>query len=159
MESIIEVLSPPSTINTVSFTLPSLPGSLNDIYELNRHDSGLPRKRLRKEWALWVSKMMPYVPLFTIAENSILRIDRCYHLPWFYGNGKWRRVDVINMDALLFNLVTRKIGLDDMLVKRGMLDSRDSIENKVEIVITEVTEAEWRRPELDETIDVGRDDE
>lgn len=145
MGIITNVLSPPSTTNTVSFTLPSLPGSLNDIYELNRHDSGLPRKRLRKEWALWVSKMLPYVPAFYIAENSILRIDRCYHLPWFYGNKKWRKVDVINMDALLFNLVTRKIGIDDSLVKMGMLDSHDSPLNKVDVVITEILESQWRK--------------
>jgi len=130
--------------NKVSFTLPSLPGSLNDLYELNRPDSGLPRKRLRPEWALWVSKMMPYIPAFRVQANSILRVDRCYYLPWFYRNGNWRKVDVVNMDALLFNLVTRKIGIDDSLVKQGMLDSRDSEENKVVVVITEILESEWR---------------
>jgi hypothetical protein len=130
--------------NSISFTLPSLPGSLNDLYELNRHDSGLPRKRLRSEWALWVTKMMPLVPAFTIQPNSVLRIDRCYCLPWFAKNGRWRKVDVVNMDALLFNLVTRKIGVDDLYVKQGYLDSRNSQENKVEVVITEVTEAEWK---------------
>jgi len=129
--------------NSISFTLPSLPGSLNDLYELNRHDSGLPRKRLRSEWALWVTKLMPLVPAFTIQPNSVLRIDRCYYLPWFYGNGRWRKVDVVNMDALLFNLVTRKIGVDDLYVKQGYLDSRNSHDNKVEVVITEITEAEW----------------
>lgn len=130
--------------NSISFTLPSLPGSLNDLYELNRHDSGLPRKRLRAEWSLWVTKMMPIVPVFTVQPNSVLRIDRCYYLPWFYGNGRWRKIDVVNMDALLFNLVTRKIGVDDLYVKQGYLDSRDSQECKVEVVISEVTEAEWR---------------
>lgn len=130
--------------NSISFTLPSLPGSLNDLYELNRHDSGLPRKRLRAEWSLWVTRMMPIVPVFAVQPNSVLRIDRCYYLPWFYGNGRWRKIDVVNMDALLFNLVTRKIGIDDLYVKQGYLDSRDSQENKVEVVISEVTEAEWK---------------
>lgn len=130
--------------NKVSFTLPSLPGSLNVLYELNRPDSGLPRKRLKAEWALWVSKMMPYIPRFAIQPNSILRVDRCYYLPWFTGKGTWRRVDVVNMDALLFNLVTRKLGLDDLLVKQGFMDSRDSQENKVAVTITEVTEVEWK---------------
>lgn len=130
--------------NSISFTLPSLPGSLNDLYELNRHDSGLPRKRLRAEWSLWVTRMMPLVPAFTVQPNSVLRIDRCYFLPWFYSNGRWRKVDVVNMDALLFNLVTRKIGVDDLYVKQGYLDSRNSHDNKVEIMITEVTEAEWK---------------
>jgi hypothetical protein len=135
-----------ASANSVTFTCPGLPGSLNVLYELNRPDSGLPRKRLKPEWTLWVSRMMPFVPRFSIQPNSILRVDRCYYLPWFYKNGKWRKVDVVNMDALLFNLVTRKIGLDDMLVKRGYMDSVDSQDNKVVVTITEVTEAEWRQP-------------
>lgn len=130
--------------NTVSFTLPSLPASLNVLYELNRPDSGLPRKRLKAEWSLWVSRMMPFIPAFTMQPNSILRVDRKYFTSWFYGNGKWRKTDVVNMDALLFNLVTRKIGIDDSLVKRGYLDSVDSDANKVEVTIVEVTENEWR---------------
>jgi hypothetical protein len=51
----------------------------------------------------------------------------------------------VNMDALLFNLVTRKVGIDDLFVKRGYMDSVDSQENKVVVTITEVTEAEWRQ--------------
>jgi hypothetical protein len=88
--------------------------------------------------------MMPFIPRFTVATNSILRVDRCYYLPWFTAKGTWRRVDVVNMDALLFNLVTRKIGIDDLYVKRGYMDSRNSNENKVEVVLTEITESEWR---------------
>ena len=130
--------------NKISFTLPSLPASLNELYELNRHDSGLPRKRLRAEWSLWVTKMIPHVPAFTIQPNSVLRIDRCYYLPWFYKNGNWRKLDVVNLDALLFNLVTRKFGIDDLFVKQGYLDSHDSQEHKVEVVVTEVVEAQWR---------------
>lgn len=130
--------------NKVSFTLPSLPGSLNDLYELNRPDSGLPRKRLRAEWALWITKMLPYIPAFRVSADSVLRVDRCYYLPWFTKHGKWRRVDVVNMDALLFNLVTRKIGLDDSLVKQGFMDSRDSGENKVDVVMTEITVDQWK---------------
>jgi len=130
--------------NSVSFTLPSLPGSLNVLYELNRPDSGLPRKRLKAEWALWISNMMPYVPAFRVQENSILRIDRCYYLPWFYRNGHWRKVDVVNMDALLFNLISRKIGIDDLYVKQGFMDSRDSNKNKVIVTLTEIMESEWQ---------------
>lgn len=133
-----------ASANTVRFTLPSLPGSLNEIYELNRHDSGLPRKRLKGEWSLWCSRMAPFIPPFTIADTSVLRVDRLYAVSWFYGNGRWRKLDVVNMDALLFNLVTRKIGVDDSKIKCGMMNSIDSKDNRVEVVLTEVTEAEWK---------------
>lgn len=88
--------------------------------------------------------MSPYVPAFSIQSDSILRVDRCYYCPFFYRNGKWRKVDVVNMDALLFNLVTRKIGIDDSLVKVGLMESRNSEANKVRVVITEILAAEWR---------------
>jgi hypothetical protein len=88
--------------------------------------------------------MQPFIPKFTIAETSILRVDRKYFVSWFYGNGRWRKLDVVNLDALLFNLVTRKIGVDDSRVKQGYMDSCNSSENKVEVVLTEITESEWR---------------
>lgn len=130
--------------NRVAFELPSLPGSVNDIYEINDRSSGLPRKRLKPEWAIWATKMLPYISRLVIAPNSIIRVDRCYHYPWFYGNSKWRRCDVANMDKLLFDTIAKKLGVDDLLFKQGYMDSRNSHANKVEIVLTEVTEAEWR---------------
>lgn len=133
-----------TVVNKIHFELPSLPGSLNEIYELNRHDSGLPRKRLKVIWSLWITRMLPYIPAFSIAETSVLRIDRIYYFPWFTSKGTWRRVDAVNFDALLFNLVTRKIGVDDSRIKAGMLESRDSSANKVEITLTEVLEKEWK---------------
>lgn len=133
-----------SSQNIVSFVLPSLPGSVNELYELNRPDSGLPRRRLKPEWALWATRMMPYIPRFKMEPNSILRVDRNYHYPWFYKNGKWRKADAANMDALLFNTICRKIGIDDLYLKRGWLNSTDSADGKVEVRLIEIPEAVWR---------------
>jgi hypothetical protein len=67
---------------SISFELPALPGSTNEIYEINRPDSGLPRKRLKPEWAIWATRMMPYIPKFTVQPMSVIRVDRCYFHPW-----------------------------------------------------------------------------
>lgn len=131
-------------VNTCSFWLPSLPGSVNEIYELNRPDSGLPRKRLKAEWALWASSMMVYIPRFTIKVNSVVRVDRCYYYPWFYRNQKWRKADVANMDKLLFDTIAKKIGVDDLFFKQGWTDSRDAQSGKVQVRLVEVTESQWR---------------
>lgn len=137
-------------INTVTFELPSLPGSVNEIWELNRPDSGLPRKRLKPEWAIWATKMMPHILKFSIAEDSIVRIDRCYYYPWFYKNGKWRKADVANMDKLLFDTIARKIGVDDLFFKCGLTDSKDSQDGKVVVRLTEITKAQWSNVQLTE---------
>lgn len=135
-------------LNSVSFWLNTLPGSVNEIYELNRPDSGLPRRRLKGEWALWVTKQIPWVPKFSISENSIVQVDRCYRYPWFGKNKRWRRVDTPNMDKLLFDLISKAIGVDDHRFKLGMMDSRDSEDGKVQITLTEIAEAQWRtRPD------------
>jgi hypothetical protein len=131
--------------NEVRFVLPSLPGSVNEIYELNRPDSGLPRRRLRAEWAIWATRMMQHIPLFLVATDSVVRVDRCYYYPWFYKNGKWKRVDTSNMDKLLFDTIAKKIGIDDLYFKCGWMDSRDSSNPRVEVTLTEIVGIEWER--------------
>jgi hypothetical protein len=130
--------------NEVRFVLPSLPGSINELYEFNRPDSGLPRRRLKAEWAIWATRMMQYVPLFTIRPMSIVRIDRWYYYPWFYKNGKWRVADVANMDKLLFDTLAKKLGLNDLLFKQGWMGSRDSADGKVVVRLVEIPEIQWR---------------
>lgn len=133
-----------SSRNSITFTLPSLPGSTNYIYEPGYSiSSSRPSWRLKSEWALWATKVKPYIPLFKIAAGSIVRIDRCYYYPWFYKNGNWRKADVANMDKLLFDTVAKKIGVDDLLFKQGWMDSRDSEENKVVVTLTEITD--WKQ--------------
>jgi hypothetical protein len=130
--------------NEVRFVLPSLPGSVNEIYELNRPDSGLPRRRLKAEWAIWATRMMQHVPLFVIQPMSIVRIDRWYYYPWFYKNGKWRVADVANMDKLLFDTLAKKLGLNDLLFKQGWMGSRDAANGRVVVRLTEIPETYWR---------------
>ena len=130
--------------NQVVFVLPSLPGSVNEIFELNRPDSGLPRRRLKAEWALWATKMMPHILAFSVQPMSIVRVDRWYHYPWFYKNGKWRVADVANMDKLLFDTLSKKLGINDLLFKQGWMGSRDAVDGKVVVRLSEVTESQWR---------------
>jgi hypothetical protein len=131
--------------NSVSFRLLSLPGSVNQIYEFGYTiNSPRPERRLKAEWSVWATKVKPYIPLFRIAENSIIRIDRCYGYPWFYQNRNWRKVDTANMDKLLFDVVSQKIGIDDSMFKCGLMDSVDSADGFVDVVMTEITETEWR---------------
>lgn len=132
--------------HTVTFTLPSLPGSVNAIYEPGYSiGSSQPQWRLKNEWALWATRVKPYIPLFKVVTNSVVRIDRCYFYKYFYGNGNWRKADVANMDKLLFDVVAAKTGINDLYFKCGWMDSKDSLENKVIVTLTEITEAEWRR--------------
>lgn len=88
--------------------------------------------------------MWPYVPAFEIREHSIIRVDRIYYYEWFTKLGKWRKADVANMDKLLFDIISRKIGVDDLYFKEGMMSSRDSDQGVVEVTLTEVEEEKWK---------------
>jgi hypothetical protein len=133
-------------VNRVSFTLPSLPGSVNTIYGPRRTMYSQNGWGLKDEWVIWSTKMIPYIlPLpHKVAKNSIIRVDRCYYYQWFTNEGNWKIVDTANMDRLLFNIIAKKIGIDDLFFKQGYMDSLDSSKNQVEVVLTEITEAQWR---------------
>lgn len=134
-------------VNSVSFTLPSLPGSVNLIYGPRRTIHSQNGWGLRDEWMIWTTKMTPHVLVLPrkLARNSIVRVDRCYYYPWFTKAGEWRRVDTANMDKLLFDTIGKKTGIDDRFFKQGWMDSRDDPGGKVLVTLTEVREEQWRR--------------
>jgi len=135
-------------VNRVSFTLPSLPGSVNLIYGLRRTlYSSQPQWGLKDEWAIWVTKMMPHVqPLpHALERDSVIRVDRTYYYSWFCKNGSWRVADTSNMDKLTFDLIARKLGVNDLMFKLGMMDSVDSGNPRVEVTLTEVMRTDWEK--------------
>jgi hypothetical protein len=104
-------------VNQVSFELPSLPGSLNSLYEFNRPGSGLPVRRLRAEWALWKSQFKVYVPRCDWAQGKFLRVELDFRSPnWRYKNGKLRRKDIENLEKLAIDTIFEKLGCDDCYI-------------------------------------------
>lgn len=134
-------------VNSISFTLPSLPGSVNLIYGPRRTVYSNNGWGLRDEWLIWSTKMMPHVLLLprSPAKSSIIRVDRCYFYPWFTKDGQWRRVDTSNMDKLLFDTIAKKTGINDLYFKQGLMDSCDDPSGKVLVTLTEIPEQQWKR--------------
>jgi hypothetical protein len=131
--------------NSISFTLLSLPGSINEVYTFGYSiNSPRPERKLKAEWALWKSQNATRIPLLKVLPDSIIRVDRLYQYRWFYKNGNWRKCDTANMDKLLFDLISQKIGVDDSRFKCGMMDSADSEANVVTVTLTEIPSDEWR---------------
>lgn len=133
------------SVNVVSFTLPSLPGSVNVIYGPKRTIHSVNGWGLRDEWLIWMTKMTPHVLPFPrkIQPGSVIRVDRCYYYPWFTKTGQWRRADTANMDKITFDLISRKLDIDDLYFKSGWMDSRDSDNPRVDVTLREVTRLEW----------------
>ena len=49
------------------------------------------------------------------------------------------------MDKITFDLISRKLDIDDRYFKCGWMDSRDSNNPRVDVTLTEVTRLEWER--------------
>lgn len=147
-------------MNNVSFILPSLPGSVNRIYGPRRTlYSSQPQWGLKDEWLIWSTQMTPHVLTLPrkLQKDSIIRVDRCYYYPWFCKNGSWKKVDVSNKDKLLFDLISKKIGIDDSFFKLGMMDSVNSSNSRVEVTLTEVLKSEWEHRQERFTLEASTD--
>lgn len=133
------------SLNRVSFTLPSLPGSVNTIYGPRRTIYSQNGWGLKDEWLIWSTKMIPHVLILPRrkTKDSIIRVDRCYFYPWFTQDGNWRRADTGNMDKLLFDLIAKKLGIDDLFFKQGLMDSRDDPNGRVVVTLTEIMRRQW----------------
>ena len=129
---------------TRTFTLPSLPPSINRLYMIDRsgrrrYQSGKAQVVFMAEDARkWKSDMQYLVPRFEIPETSLLRIDYVAYYPWHHRNGQRRRVDVHNLMKLLFDTVCARIGVDDSRVSEGSFKSMNSEEEKIIVVLTEL---------------------
>lgn len=131
-------------IHRVHFTLPELPGSVNEIYGPKRTIySAVPQWEVRAEWKLWRSEVSVHIPAFTRAPRSIIRVDRAYFYWWWYLNGEFKVADVTNLDKLLYDAIARKTQINDLFFKDGELLSFPSRRQEVEVTLTEVCEDEW----------------
>lgn len=146
-------------VNRISFTLPSLPGSVNIIYGPRRTIYSENGWGLKDEWLIWATKVKPYVLLLPCkpANSSVIRVDRCYYYPWFCKNGNWKKIDTSNLDKLLFDTISQKIGIDDRFFKSGWMDSCDSSNPRVEVTLTEITKTEWERRRERFRLETGTD--
>jgi Holliday junction resolvase RusA-like endonuclease len=134
------------TVNAVSFTLPMCPPSVNSLYVVRfKEPNPADRVKLRPECARWKTDSKLYVPRFTIAEGSIVRIDRLYAYTWFTKRGQWVKRDSFNMDKLLMDAIAEKTGIDDRRFKEGMMRSVNAAVERTEVTLTEITMGEWSR--------------
>lgn len=119
----------------VRFVIPSLPPSVNSLYEIRWRTKEV---NLRPEARQWKSSSKQYVPRFVIAPESLLRIDFVFHYPYLYANGKLRVFDSANLIKLAVDCICEQLGVNDSRVKAGSWDSVDEEKEFVEVVLTEI---------------------
>lgn len=122
-------------VNEVHFTLPSLPVSVNSLYNVIFSQR---KVELKNECRIWKSESKRYIPRFQVSEGCSVEIHATFHFPFHYRNGKPRVFDVANLLKLTIDTIAEKCGFNDFLVRGGSWASVDSINEKVEISMREV---------------------
>lgn len=125
-----------NAVNEVRFTLPSLPVSVNGLYQIRWTTREV---FLKPECYQWKSESKKHVPRFKLVDmNSSVRADLTFHFPFHFRNGKPRIFDAPNLLKLTIDTIAEKCGFNDYRVRLGSWDSIDSTNEKVEVVLREV---------------------
>ena len=124
-----------SVANEVRFTLPSLPITVNSLYQIIWSQR---RVELKSECRQWKTESKGHVPRFKVADNSTVRVDLVFYFPFHYRNGKPRIFDAPNLIKLTIDTIAERCGFNDYRVRVGSWDSVDSVSEKVEVVLREV---------------------
>jgi hypothetical protein len=130
-----EAATTTATVNEVRFTLPSLPVTVNSLYQIRYATREV---FLRPECYRWKSESKRYVPRFKVGDGSSVRVDLVFYFPFHYRNGKPRIFDAPNLIKLTIDTIAEKCGFNDYRVRVGSWDSVDSMNEKVEVVLREV---------------------
>lgn len=94
----------------VTFKLKGVPPSYNKHFKINynlREITLTPQVRAFKQ------HVQTRVPVFTPDPDDFFFIIIRYYHDWYYKNGKYRKLDLQNLDKLLIDAIFKKIGIDD----------------------------------------------
>lgn len=128
------------TKELVKFTLPSVPKSVNSLYQINFSQR---RTYLNPDAAMWKTQMKMMVPRIkeALTDGTYIKVDRTYCYNFFHKNSNLKKMDSCNFDKLLLDTISEKTGIDDSLFKFGSIESYNDKEC-VEIVISKVWKEE-----------------
>lgn len=139
-------------MNQITFVIPSLPPSVNSIYEIVYR---LREVRLTPKARHWKSDSKQYVRRFVIAPDSLLQIDFVFHYPFHHANGNMREFDSPNLLKLAIDCIAEKLEIRDKRVKSGSWHSVDSEKEFVEVTLREVTNGKLHQTEINNQTQKG----
>ena len=107
-----------------NFRIPSLPPSMNAIYQIIFHLKQVQMKPEVRAWKTQAKQMVPQ--MMAHADSYVFRLDAHFHYNWLFKNGAFRKFDTANMLKVLVDAVAEKVGIKDEYIKFGSWDSTHS---------------------------------
>lgn len=120
-------------MDSITFTLPGLPTSVNSLYNVIWT---LHRVELKSECRRWKQSAKGKIPHFDVPKDCLLKIDCEFHYPFLYQNGKLRKFDTSNLLKLLYDAVAEGLNVDDSRFKAGSFTSIDEEDEWVQVMVT-----------------------
>ena len=119
--------------------IPSLPSSMNSLYNIIRLP-GLPlRVEMKPEVRRWKTESKVYIPMIKPTANSYLfNIQATFYYKFHHLNGKMKKVDTQNLLKVLIDAVAEKNQVGDEYFKSGSWESVDSEKEQVECVLSQI---------------------
>lgn len=121
------------------FRIPSLPSSMNAIYQIIFHLRQVQMKPEVRAWKHQAKMMIPIWKLPQNCETGFIRIKMEFHSHlWYYKNGKLKRVDAHNLQKVLIDAISEKMGFDDSMVfewhGRKVIDTSEFVDVTMEFM-------------------------
>lgn len=125
-------------IEELKFTIPSLPPSVNSIYQIIFHQK---RVMMKPEVRQWKTNAKMYIPEIKAHEDSYLfKLDAVFTYNFLFKNGKIRKFDTHNLMKVLCDAIAEKCGFADELVKFGSWESYHSqTDERVQVTLSQIT--------------------
>lgn len=123
-------------MNECCFTIPSIPTSVNSLYQVIYSQR---RVVLKDEVRRWRSESKVYIPHFELESAvSLIRVDCVFYYSFFTRDGKLKVFDSHNVVKPLIDLIAEKQGWNDKRAKFGSWASYDCASERVEVVLKEI---------------------
>lgn len=122
------------TSKILSFSISEIPPSYNQSISINYN---LRQVSLSKEAREFKQRVKEFMPHWKPDKDSLFGITISMHYDWYYKNGKLRKLDLSNLDKLVIDAVSEKMGIDDSHIVQVYLFKIQNITNShTDILVT-----------------------
>lgn len=123
---------------SVEFIIPSLPPSVNKMYQILFRERRVIMHRDVVKWKTDSKLFIKKLP--ALEESFIFYVQADFEYNFFYKNGKIKKFDTQNLLKVLIDAIAEKNGMCDSLFKFGSWESYHNPERElVRVRITQVT--------------------
>jgi Holliday junction resolvase RusA-like endonuclease len=124
------------TPSSVEFIIPSLPPSVNAVYQIIFHQR---KVMIKPEVSLWKTQAKECIKKIEACDGDFfIKISCDFFYDFFYQNGKLKKFDTQNLLKVLIDAIAEKNGFDDKVVKFGEWRSFHSVQEMVKVRVERI---------------------